>query len=74
MGAMGILLAIDDGVYVCICTLYYYVFKEVTQHTFIYNINFSAKENSECCGAIIDNRSYAPICLLEEKYRKSKVH
>ena len=30
-----ILLVIDDGVYVCICTVYYSVFKEYTQHTFI---------------------------------------
>ena len=29
MGAMGILLVIDDGVYVCICTVYSSVFKEV---------------------------------------------
>ena len=34
--------------------------------------SFFKKENSECCGAIIDNISYAPICVLEEKYRKSK--
>ena len=72
MGAMVILLIIDDGVYVCICTFYYSVLKEVTQLVFIYDSNFSTKEKSECCGAIIDNRSYVPICVLEEKDRKSK--
>ena len=37
MGAMGILLLIDDGVYVCICTVYSYIFKRVTQYTFVYD-------------------------------------
>ena len=72
MGAMWILLVIDDGVNVCICFVYFYVFKEVTQHAFLYDSHFSTKEKSECCGEIIDNISYAPICLLEEKYIKIK--
>ena len=33
MGAMGILLVIDYGVYVCICTVYYSFFNEITQHS-----------------------------------------
>ena len=57
MSAMGILLVIYDGVYVCIYTVYSSVFKEVTQHAFVYEIHFSAKEKSECGGAIIDNIS-----------------
>ena len=68
--AMRILLAIDDGVYACICTVYSSVFKEVTQHDLVYESHLSTKGNSECCGAIIDNRSYAPICVLEEKDKK----
>ena len=67
MGAMGILLVIDDGVYVCICTVYCSIFKEVKQHTFFYDSHFSTKENSEYYGAISDNISYAPICVLEGK-------
>ena len=43
MGAMGILLVIDDGVYVCICTVYSSIFKEVTQHAFVYDSKFSTK-------------------------------
>ena len=72
MIAMGILLVIDDGVYVCICTLYYSVFKEVTQHAFVYDSHFLPLKKSELCGAIIDNISYALICVLKEKYRKIK--
>ena len=33
---------------------------------------FQTLDKSECCGAIIDNRSYATICVLEEKFRKIK--
>ena len=73
MGDVGILLIIDDGVYLFIFTVYSSVFKEVTPHSFVCDSHFSTKYKSEFCGAIIDNRSYAPICVLEEKYRKSKV-
>ena len=69
---MLILLVIYDGVYVCICTVYSSVFKEVTQHAFVYESHFSTKENSERCCSIIYNRSYETIYLLEEKDRKSK--
>ena len=55
MGAIGILLVIDDCVYVCICTIYSFIFKEFTQHAFGYDGNFSTEERSECCGAIIDD-------------------
>ena len=72
MGTMGILLIIDDGVYVCICTVYSKVLKQHTQHAFVYDSYFSTKVKSACRGAIIDNRTYAPICVLEEKDRKTK--
>ena len=56
MGAMGILLVIGDGVYVFVCTVYSSVFKEYTQHAFIYDSHFSTLDNSEVCGSIIYNR------------------
>ena len=72
IGTMVILMVIDDGVYLCICKVYSSVFKEYTQHAFIYDIHFLQWYNSVWCGAIIDNRSYATISVLEEKDRKSK--
>ena len=36
MDTLGILLKIDDGVYVCNCTIYSYVLNVFTQHTFVY--------------------------------------
>ena len=47
-------------------------FEKITQHTFVYASHFSTKEKSKFCGAIIDTRSYAPICVLEEKDRERK--
>ena len=72
MSPLGILLRIDDGVYVCICTVYSKVLKEHTQHTFVYDSYFSTKVKSAFRGAIIENRKYAPICVLEEKDRETK--
>ena len=56
MGTLVILLKINDGVYVCNCNVYTYVLKYFTQHTFVYDSNFSTKYRSEYCGTIIDNR------------------
>ena len=33
---------------------------------------FFEKLKSSCCGAIINNIIYSPICVLEEKYREFK--
>ena len=73
MSSMGILQEIDNGVYVCICKGYYSVFKEYTPHAFVYKLYFSPLEKSECCVSIINNISYAPIFVTEEKDRRSKI-
>ena len=67
MVTLGILMRINDGVYVCICSVYSNILKEWTQHTFVYDSYFTTTGNSACHGAIIDNRRYSPICVLEEK-------
>ena len=69
MVPLGILLRINDGVYLCICSVYSKTLKRWTQHAFFYDIYFTTKVNSEFHGAIIDNRIYAPICVLEGKDR-----
>ena len=48
MGHMGILQVIDDGVCVCIYIIYSSIFKEYTQHIFVYDSNFSTLDKSEC--------------------------
>ena len=71
MGSFGILTRINDGVYVCICSVYSNILKQWTQHTFVYDSYFTTTGNNECQGAIIENIIYAPICVLEEKDRKT---
>ena len=72
MSPLGILTRINDGVYVCICSIYFNILKQWTQHAFVYDGCFTTKVKSACQDAIIDNRRYAPICVLEEKYRETK--
>ena len=71
MGALGIVLIINDGVYACICSVYSNILKLWTQHAFVYDCYFTKKVKSACQGAIIYNRRYAPFCVLEEKDRKT---
>ena len=72
MGPLRILLRINDGVYVCICSIYSNILKQWTQHTFVYDSYFTKKLKSAFHGAIINNRRYAPICVMEEKDRETK--
>ena len=57
MGTIGILLIIDDGVYVCICTVFSYVLKEYKQHSFVYYSHFQQKRrvNTVVQSLIIDH-------------------
>ena len=72
MGTLGILMRINDGVYVCMCSVYSNISKEHTEHAFVYDIYFTPPGNNGCQGAIIDNRRHAPICVLKKKDRKNK--
>ena len=47
-------------------------FEKITQHAFFYDSHFLTKDKSECCGAIIDYKSYSPICVMEGKEIKIK--
>ena len=71
MGPLGILMRINDGVYVCICSVYSHILKQWTQHAFVYDSYLTKKVKSACQGAIIDNRRYSPICVIEGKDRKT---
>ena len=69
MGTLGILIRIKDGVYVCIRSVYSNILKEYTQHDFVFDSYFTETGNNACQGAIIDNRRYAQISVLEEEDR-----
>ena len=72
MGTLGILMRINDGVYVCICSVYSNILMEYTKHTFAYDNYFTTTGNNGCQGAIIDNRRHAHICVLEKKIEKQQ--
>ena len=72
MGTLGILMRINDGVYVCICSVYSTISMEHTEHAFVYYSYFTTTGNNGCQGAITYNGRHAPICVLEEKDRKTK--
>ena len=72
MGPLRILLRINDGVYVSICSVYSNILKQWTQHTFVYDSYFTTKVKSSCQGAIIDNIRYAPIYGMAENDRETK--
>ena len=71
MGILGIIMRINDGVYVCMCSVYSTISKEHTEHAFVYDSYFTTTGNNGCQGAIIDNRRHAPICVLEKKDRET---
>ena len=67
MGTLGILMRINYGVYVCMCSVYSTISKEHTAHAFVDDSYFRRTGNNGCQGAIIDNRRHAPICVLKKK-------
>ena len=56
-GAASILRRVNDGVYICICSIRSdeYLFNK--KHALFYDIHFKPLHQSKCCGGIIDNRS-----------------
>ena len=57
MGTLGILLKIEDDVYVCICTVYTEILKHFTQHPFVYDSHFqqNRRVNTVVQSLIIDH-------------------
>ena len=72
MDDIMVLQEIHDGVFVCICRVYLDISRKITSHVSVYDSHFSQHKKSECCVAIIYNRSHAPIFVMEEKYGKIK--
>ena len=64
-------MRINDGVYVCMCSVYSTISKEHTEHAFVYDSYFTTTGNNGFQGAIIDNRRHATICVLEKKIEKN---
>ena len=65
-GAWSFLTIVIDEVYLCS----YYVRSEEyichTKHAFFYCSHFKPLHQPKFCGVLIDNRAYAPICVLDK--------
>ena len=44
------------------------------KHAFVYESHFKPLHQSKYCGALIDNRADAPICVLEDKDREKNLN
>ena len=71
-GAASILRTLNDGVYICVCNVQNVKYYLWTKHAFFYDSHYKPLHRTECCGALIDNRADAPICVLENKDRAEK--
>ena len=81
--AFLIIRIIDDGVFICTCKIASSdETKTISYRAFVYDRNF-AKNMMNCCGAIVDMRSYVSVCILDlmhqflyckKKIEKSKNH
>ena len=62
----------NDGVYICVCNVQNVKYDLWKKHSFVYGSHYKPLHQTECCGALIDNRSDATICVLENKERAGK--
>ena len=74
MGTLVIILKIDYGVYVCICTIYTSILKQFTQQAFIYEIHFQQKRRVHAVvqSLIIDHMH--PSVYWRENIEKENIH
>ena len=71
-GAASILITVNDGVYICTCTVQSVEYNLSKKHAFFYDSHYKPLHQTKCCRVLIDNRADAPICILEDKDRESK--
>ena len=71
-GTAIILRTVNDGVYICVCNVHNFKYDLWTKHAFFYDSHYKPLHQTECCGALIDNRADATICVLEYKDRARK--
>ena len=60
--------------YICTCPVRSDEYMCKTKHAFVFDSHFKPVNQSNCYGAIIDNRYDAPIWVLEDKERETKLN
>ena len=71
-GPSSIMKTVNDGVYICTCNVQSVEYNCWTRYAFFYESHFKPLHQTKCCGVLINNRSDAPIFVLEDKERESK--
>ena len=72
--AASIIRRVNYEVYICTCSVRYDEYKFKTKHAFVFDSHFKPLHQSKFCGDLIDNRADAPICVLEDKERETKLN
>ena len=70
-GAISILRKVDYGVYICTYSVQYEDYQIKKKHEFLRHL-IQTFHQPKCCGAPIDNRVYAHVCVIYENVRESK--
>ena len=75
-GKTSILRKVNNEVYIFSCSVRYkeYMCKTKHEHELVYDIHFKHLHQSKCCGSLIDNRVDAPICVMGDKDRETKLN
>ena len=74
MGCLKILLKINDGVYVFICTVHSNFLKQHTQHAFFYDIYFQQKKRVRAVVQSLTIEDMHPSVYWRKKIEKPKIH
>ena len=64
-GEASILRIVNGGVYICTCSVRSDEYKCMKKHEFVYKSHFKPLHQSKYCVAFIDNRSDAPLCVMQ---------
>ena len=73
-GAVSILRRVNDGVYICTCSVRSDEYKCKIKHVFFYDSHFKPLHQQIFCWYIIDNISDAPIYVLEDIYIQTNIN
>ena len=74
LGAYCILRKVNDRVYICPCSVRYKYYICKTKHALIYDSHFKHLHEPKGCGAIIDNRSDSPICVMGDNDIETNIY
>ena len=72
--AASIIIIVNNGVYICTCSVRHDEYNCKKKHAFVYDSQFKPSHQSNLVGALIDNRYDAPICVLEDKERDTNLN